>query len=74
MLPIISGIGYEILKLSSKKPKNIILNLFAKPGLMLQRLTALEPDENQINIAIIALKASLEEDLSEHGVVNFIND
>jgi uncharacterized protein YqhQ len=58
-VPIIGGIGYEILKLSAKNSKNIFWKIIMKPGLWVQSLTAKEPDEQQMEVALVALKEVL---------------
>ncbi len=62
LIPLIAGISYEFLKIASIFEKNKILRLLFIPGLALQYLTTSEPDESQIEVAIAALKASLEEE------------
>lgn len=57
LLPVVSGVTYEIIKLMGKG-NNKILAVFAYPGLMLQKLTTREPDEEQLEVAITALKAA----------------
>lgn len=58
-IPIIGGLSYEIIKLSDKKKNNPIVKMFIKPGLWLQRITALKPDESMLEVAIVALNGSL---------------
>lgn len=57
LLPVISGITYEIIKWMgySKSP---IAKALAFPGLMLQKLTTSEPDLKQLEVAITALKTA----------------
>ncbi len=59
LIPAIAGLSYEILKLSAKYPGNIFMKTLAIPGLVLQKLTAKEPDEKQIEVATVALKEAL---------------
>ncbi len=59
-LPIIAGISYEVLKLFGRKDSGLV-DILTYPGLMLQKITTSEPDDAQIEIAIAALNASLEE-------------
>ncbi len=61
MLPIIAGISYEVLKLIGRSESKA-LGFLAKPGLMLQKLTTKEPDEQQIEVALEALKCVLKEE------------
>lgn len=56
MLPIICGIGYEVLKLCGKYD-NILTKIISAPGMWLQRITTKEPDDDMIEVAIAALKA-----------------
>jgi uncharacterized protein YqhQ len=60
VIPLIAGVSYEFLKLSAKWQNNIIMRLFSLPGLLIQRLTTREPDDEQLEIAIHSLKASLK--------------
>ncbi len=57
LLPVIAGIGYELLKLGAKFPKSFLLNILVWPGMALQRMTTREPDKKQIEVAIKAFKA-----------------
>jgi uncharacterized protein YqhQ len=61
LLPILGGISYELLKLSGKKRANRYVRWLAAPGLWLQRITTQEPDDAQLEVAIVALKNALEE-------------
>lgn len=58
-VPVIGGLSYELIKLSDKKQDNPFVKLFIKPGLWLQKITAREPDESMLEVAIVALKGSL---------------
>jgi uncharacterized protein YqhQ len=57
LLPVIAGIGYELLKLGARFPNSFLLNIFLWPGLALQKITTREPDEKQIEVAIKSFKA-----------------
>lgn len=59
-LPLLGGISYELLKLSDKKRSNRLLRWLTAPGLWLQRITTKEPDDAQLEVAIVALKSALE--------------
>lgn len=56
MLPIICGLGYELLKVCGKYDNALTL-IISAPGMWLQRITTKEPDDDMIEIAIAALKA-----------------
>ena len=59
-IPLIAGISYEIIRLADRKKEKKSVQYFIKPGLWLQRLTAHEPSEDQIAVAIRALQEVLE--------------
>jgi uncharacterized protein YqhQ len=57
LLPVIAGIGYELIKLSHKFYKNPIVRVIVAPGLWLQRITTKEPTNKQLEVGIKALLA-----------------
>lgn len=62
MLPIIAGISYEINKIIGRSNR-IFAYILSYPGLMLQKIaTVREPDDEQIEVAIEALKGVLVKD------------
>ena len=60
MIPVIMGIAYEVLRYAGKH-SNIVAKILSAPGLWVQRLTAFEPDETQIEVAIAAMKQVIPE-------------
>ncbi len=62
---LVGGISYEIIKLSAKHAENAIVKLLIAPGLALQKITTAEPDDDMLEVAIIALKAARGEDVSD---------
>lgn len=56
LIPVIMGISYEVVKLSTRFKKNIILKILIAPGLWTQKLTTREPNAKQIEVAIKSLK------------------
>ncbi len=59
-LPVIIGLGYEFIMVAGKHD-NAITRLLSAPGLLMQRITTREPDTEQIEVAIHALKSSMSE-------------
>lgn len=55
-IPIVAGISYEIIKFLGKY-NNILSKIVAYPGMMLQHITTNEPNDEQLEVAIKALKA-----------------
>jgi len=61
LLPPIAGISYELIRLGEKHD-NAILSLILSPGLWLQKLTTREPSDDQLEVAVVALKRTLEKE------------
>ncbi|MGL4911995.1 MAG: DUF1385 domain-containing protein [Romboutsia sp.] len=58
-IPIVAGISYEIIRFLGKY-NNILTKVVAYPGMMLQKFTTKEPDDEQLEVAIAALKAVID--------------
>jgi uncharacterized protein YqhQ len=56
LVPLVSGISFEILKLSDRFITVPGVRLLILPGLLLQRITTREPDDSQLEIAVQSLK------------------
>ncbi len=56
LIPVIAGISYEFIKLAGRSD-NVIIRILSAPGLLLQRLTTKEPDEEMIEVAIKSVEA-----------------
>ena len=56
MIPLICGVGYEVLKTCGRYD-NVITRIISAPGMWLQKITTKEPEDDMIEIAIAALKA-----------------
>ena len=65
LMPLIAGIAYEIIRFSARHLTNPIARFFITPGLWLQKITTSEPDDKQLEIAIVALKEALVYDAIE---------
>jgi uncharacterized protein YqhQ len=59
LIPLVGGIAYELIKLSSMYSNSIIGRVGIAPGLWLQRITTKEPDDRQIEVAIFAMQSAL---------------
>jgi len=55
-LLVVAGISYELLRFAGKFRNQTAVNLAFKPGIWTQFLTTREPNEGQIEVALIALK------------------
>lgn len=56
MLPAVASLSFELLRLGATKP---FLSWLSLPGLWLQKLTTRKPDEQQLEVALAALKEVL---------------
>ena len=56
LIPVIAGISYEVLRLAGRSNSKI-MDIISKPGMMMQGLTTLEPDEKMAEVAIAAVEA-----------------
>ena len=57
MMPIVAGVSYEILKLSSSTRWRRAALVFLTPGMWLQRLTTRQPDDEQLEVSCAAMRA-----------------
>jgi uncharacterized protein YqhQ len=67
-IPVIAGVSYEILKFSGKFHKHPLMQILILPGLMVQKITTQEPDDTQLEVALISIRASLDMDIPEEGI------
>lgn len=64
LVPIICGLGYELIKVCGKYD-NKLTRIISAPGMWMQHLTTKEPDDSMIEVAIQALKEVLPGDNSD---------
>ena len=60
VFPIVAGLGYEFIKFSGKYYDRAWAKWMITPGLYLQKLTTREPDDQQLEVALTALKAVIQ--------------
>jgi uncharacterized protein YqhQ len=65
LMPVIAGISYEMIRLAGKFGRYKIIKILFYPGLLLQKITTREPDEKQLEVAIVSLQKILESEQSE---------
>ena len=66
MVPVVAGISYEFIRWARKADSNKLAELLSKPGMWLQReFTTIEPDDEQIEVAIAAIKGVLDNENAE---------
>ena len=72
LMPLVAGVGYEFLKLTAKYQNKSIGKWLTMPGLWLQHITTKPPSDDQVEIAIIALKAAFGDKFSDYEGKKYI--
>jgi len=65
LMPLVAGLSYEVIRYAAKKESSAVFKAMTLPGLWLQNITTQEPDDQQLEVAIRALKESLKLEPSE---------
>ncbi|MBN1567250.1 MAG: DUF1385 domain-containing protein [Acidobacteria bacterium] len=60
LIPVVSGLSYELIRLSAPRCRKGFFRLIVLPGLALQRITTKEPSDDQIEVSIRALQEALD--------------
>ena len=61
-IPAIAAAAYEVIRLSGRYEDNPLVKLISAPNLLLQKLTTRWPDDDQIEIAVAAMRTAIEAD------------
>ena len=64
LIPFVSGVGYELIKITSKS-ESIIFKILKKPGLLLQNITTREPDDKMLEVSIAAIKDAFRDEYED---------
>ncbi len=64
ILPVLMGVGYEIIMLAGKHD-NWFTRAISAPGLWVQRITTKEPTLDMLEVAIVSIKCALRDDFPE---------
>lgn len=59
LVPVIAGISYEFIRFAGKSD-SALANILSKPGLWVQRMTTVEPDDGMIEVAIKSVEGVLD--------------
>jgi uncharacterized protein YqhQ len=66
LIPLIAGLAYEVIRFSARHMDRRWVRIVMRPGLLLQKLTTREPTLDQLEVAIVSLRAAMTvEQLSE---------
>ena len=66
LLPLISGVSYELIRFAARK-QGSMLALLTAPGLWLQRITTQQPSNEQTAVAIHALEGAMKLEEKQGG-------
>ncbi|HSW57369.1 MAG TPA: DUF1385 domain-containing protein [Dehalococcoidales bacterium] len=62
LLPVIAALAYEFIYYTSRHCNNPVMKVLMQPGLWLQSLSTREPDDQQLEVALEALKHVVAEE------------
>ncbi|MBL7127082.1 MAG: DUF1385 domain-containing protein [Dehalococcoidales bacterium] len=65
LIPVIAALGYEFIHFGANHARNPLIRAVMLPGLWLQGMTTREPEAEQIEVALVALKKAIEIDAGE---------
>ncbi len=56
LIPVIAGVSYEVLRFAGRHD-NWFIDMISAPGLLMQKITTLEPDDDMIEVGIASVEA-----------------
>jgi uncharacterized protein YqhQ len=65
MIPVVAGVAYEVHRLAGRYTDSLVMKIVSAPGMLFQYLTTREPDDSQIEVAIVAMKNVMVENDSD---------
>jgi len=68
LIPVIAALGYEVIYFGARHSNNPLVRAVMAPGLWLQALTTREPDDGQLEVALMALNKVVEADQPEGAI------
>ncbi len=67
LIPVVAGLSYEVLRWAGSSTSGIV-KILSVPGLLMQKITTKVPDESQLEVAIVAVKACLQDRPAEERI------
>ena len=64
LLPVVIGLSYEVNRFAGRHD-GMISGILRWPGMMLQHITVLEPDDSMIEVAIVSLQHVIPDNRQE---------
>jgi uncharacterized protein YqhQ len=65
ILILVSGVAYEMIRLAGRFRSSWLVNIFFFPGLLTQYITTAPPEDDQIEVALVALREVMKEEEGE---------
>ena len=62
LIPVVAAVSYEVIRFSGFHSANPLVRFITMPSLALQKLTTREPEDDQIEVAIAAMKQAVAAD------------
>jgi len=62
LIPVIAGLSYEVIRLAARNVQRRWVRVLMRPGLWLQKLTTRQPGLDQLEVAIVSLRAVMSAD------------
>jgi len=66
LLPLVTGVSYELIRFAAKR-QGTVMGLLTAPGLWLQRITTQPPDDTEVAVAIHALDGAMALEAHQGG-------
>ena len=74
LLPVIAAVSYEVIRFSGAHAQHTLVRLITAPSLALQSLTTREPDDDQIEVAIHAMKRAIADDEAADAAADSLHE
>jgi uncharacterized protein YqhQ len=58
-MPFVAGTSYELIRYASRHQDKWLLRALVYPGILFQKITTRDPDDDQVEVAIASLKSTL---------------
>jgi uncharacterized protein YqhQ len=68
LVPLIAGLSFEVTRWAGRRTSGVLLKVITAPGLLLQKFTTREPSDDQIEVALDALRRALHMEVSGQDV------
>ena len=65
-LPVIASFGYEFIRFTARfNPKTIFMKVLTYPGRLFQKITALEPEDDMLEVSLVSMKLAMGDEIPE---------